>query len=255
MESLLKRMINTLMRHKKLAIKTSLCLALSSVVFLAVASTNAANAPDIDALEDGLAAEIARATGEEQRIEGKLDAEIDRSINKDDDLQAQINAEVLARTEGDGDLRIAITNEEARAKGREDQIENNLNLEIQRAQDAEHAIDIKLSAETAARQAEDEHIWRVIRPIEFFDTTPIHNERVRNEGANPDEVRHSVIIAQADDNIITASDRLGGLYSTARLGYNQSANLLTIYGPDDKILNSVELGPGSLIKDISYDYY
>jgi len=198
--------------------------------------------------------EISRATGEEQRIEGKLDAEIDRSINKDDDLQAQINAEVLARTEGDRDLRIAITSEEARAKGREDQIENNLNLEIQRAQDAEHAIDIKLSAETAARQAEDEHIWRVIRPIEFFDTTTIHNERVRNEGANPDEVRHSVIIAQADDNIITASDRLGGLYSTARLGYNQSANLLTIYGPDNKILNSVELGPGSLIKDISYDY-
>lgn len=198
--------------------------------------------------------EISRATGEEQRIEGKLDAEIDRSINKDDDLQTQINAEVLARTEGDRDLRIAITSEEARAKGREDQIENNLNLEIQRAQDAEHAIDIKLSAETAARQAEDEHIWRVIRPIEFFDTTTIHNERVRNEGANPDEVRHSVVIAQADDNIITASDRLGGLYSTARLGYNQSANLLTIYGPDNKILNSVELGPGSLIKDISYDY-
>lgn len=198
--------------------------------------------------------EISRATSEEQRIEGKLDAEIDRSINKDDDLQTQINAEVLARTEGDRDLRIAITSEEARAKGREDQIENNLNLEIQRAQDAEHAIDIKLSAETAARQAEDEHIWRVIRPIEFFDTTTIHNERVRNEGANPDEVRHSVVIAQADDNIITASDRLGGLYSTARLGYNQSANLLTIYGSDNKILNSVELGPGSLIKDISYDY-
>lgn len=198
--------------------------------------------------------EISRATSEEQRIEGKLDAEIDRSINKDNDLQTQINDEVLARTEGDRDLRIAITSEEARAKGREDQIENNLNLEIQRAQDAEHNINIKLSAETAARQAEDEHIWRVIRPIEFFDTTTMHNERVRNEGANPDEVRHSVIIAQADDNIITASDRLGGLYSTARLGYNQSANLLTIYGPNNNILNSVELGPGSLIKDISYDY-
>ena len=198
--------------------------------------------------------EISRATSEEQRIEEKLDDEIDRSINKDNDLQTQINDEVLARTEGDRDLRIAITSEEARAKGREDQIENNLNLEIQRAQDAEHNINIKLSAETAARQAEDEHIWRVIRPIEFFDTTTMHNERVRNEGANPDEVRHSVIIAQADDNIITASDRLGGLYSTARLGYNQSANLLTIYGPNNNILNSVELGPGSLIKDISYDY-
>ena len=198
--------------------------------------------------------EISRATSEEQRIEGKLDAEIERSTDKDNDLQSQINAEVIARTEGDRDLRIAITNEEARAKGREDQIENNLNLEIQRAQGAENALDIKLSAETAARQAEDEHIWRVIRPIEFFDTTTIHNERVRNEGANPDEVRHSVIIAQADDNIITASDTLGGLYATAKLGYNVSANLLTIYGSDNKILNSVELGPGSLIKDISYDY-
>ena len=198
--------------------------------------------------------EITRAIGEEQRIEGKLDAEIDRSINKDDDLQAQINAEIIARTEGDRDLRIAITNEEARAKGREDQIENNLNLEIQRAQGAEDALSIRIEAEKEARETEDEHIWRVIRPIEFFDTTTIHNERVRNEGVNPDEVKHSVIIAQADDNIITASDRLGGLYSTARLGYNQSANLLTIYGPDNKILNSVTLGPGSLIKDISYDY-
>ena len=198
--------------------------------------------------------EITRAASEEQRIEGKLDAEIERSTNNDNDLQAQINAEIIARTEGDRDLRIAITNEEARAKGREDQIENNLNLEIQRAQDAEDALSIRIEAEKEARETEDEHIWRVIRPIEFFDTTTIHNERVRNEGTNPDEVRHSVIIAQADDNIITASDRLGGLYSTARLGYNQSANLLTIYGPDDKILNSVTLGPGSLIKDISYDY-
>lgn len=198
--------------------------------------------------------EISRATSEEQRIEGKLDAEIERSTDKDDDLQSQINAEVIARTDGDRDLRIAITNEEARAIGREDQIENNLNLEIQRAQGAENALGIQLSAETAARQAEDEHIWRVIRPIEFVDTTTIHNERVRNDGSNPDEVRHSVIIAQGDDNIITASDALGGIYATAKLGYNVSANLLTIYGPDDKILNSVTLGPGSIIKDISYDY-
>ena len=198
--------------------------------------------------------EISRAIGEEHRIEGDLNDEIERSTNKDDDLQSQIHAEVLARTEGDRDLRIAITNEEARAKGREDQIENNLNLEVLRAQDAENAISIQLSAETAAREAEDAHIWRVIRPIEFFDTTTIHNERVRNEGSNPDEVRHSVIIAQADDNIIMANDTLGGIYATAKLGYNVSANLLTIYGPDDKILNSVTLGPGSIIKDISYDY-
>jgi len=198
--------------------------------------------------------EISRATSEESRIETKLDNEITRSTNKDNDLQAQISAEVIARTEGDRDLRIAITNEEARAKGREDQIENNLNIEVQRAQDAEDALSIRIEAEKAARETEDEHIWRVIRPIEFYDTTTIHNERVRNDGANPDEVRHSVIIAQADDNIVMANDTLGGVYATAKLGYNVSANLLTLYGPDDKILNSVELGPGSLIKDISYDY-
>jgi hypothetical protein len=205
-------------------------------------------------LNDKIDAEIARATREEQRIENKLDIEIQRSIDKDDEHDRRITQEILRAQDAEHDLHIQITNETARAQGREDEIENNLSLEIQRAQDAEDALGIRLDAETAAREAEDAHIWRVIRPIEFFDTTTIHNERVRNEGANPDEVRHSVIISQADDNIIVANDTLGGIYATARLGYNESANLLTIYGPNDNVLNSVELGPGSIIKDISYDY-
>ena len=187
-------------------------------------------------LQTNIDNEASTRLSEDSRIESKLDAEIARSTAKDEDLQNKLNAEISARTVGDSDLRISISNEVARAQG------------------AENAIGIQLSAETAARQAEDEHIWRVIRPIEFYDTTTIHNERVRNDGSNPDEVRHSVILSQANNNILAASDNLGGLYATAKLGYNQSANLLTIYGPDDQILNSVTLGPGSLIKDISYDY-
>ena len=187
-------------------------------------------------LQTNIDNEASTRLSEDSRIESKLDAEIARSTAKDEDLQNKLNAEISARTVGDSDLRISISNEVARAQG------------------AENAIGIQLSAETAARQAEDEHIWRVIRPIEFYDTTTIHNERVRNDGSNPDEVRHSVILSQANNNILAASDNLGGLYATAKLGYNQSANLLTIYGPDDQILNSVTLGLGSLIKDISYDY-
>jgi len=208
-------------------------------------------------LQQQITNESNRAIGEEQRIEIKLDREIERSNTKDEDLQTQISNEVIVRTEKDGDLQIAITDEAARAKGREDQIENNLNLEIQRAQDEESNLKVLIDTEKETRETEDAHIWRVIRPIEFFDTTTIHNERVRNSGADPDEVRHSVIVANTPENIIKVSDIKGGLYATVSIGYNESANALTIYdgvGQERKIINTVTLGPGSLIKDISYDH-
>ena len=201
--------------------------------------------------------EIALARSEEARIERKLDQEITRSTTKDDDLQGQISNEVSVRAGKDNDLQIAITNETARAKGREDQIEANLNLEIQRAEGAEANLQTSITSEKQAREDEDARIWRVIRPIEFYDTTTIHNERVRNSGADPDEVRHSVIVANAPENIIKVSEIKGGLYATVSIGYNESANALTIYdgiGQDRKIINTVTLGPGSVIKDITYDY-
>ena len=175
------------------------------------------------------------------------------STNKDADLQTQISNEVTRAIGAESAIRETLTTEISQRQIEDANLQTQISNEVTRAQGAENALSIQISAETAARETEDAHIWVKIRPIEFKDTTTIHNERVRNEGENPDEVRHNVILSQADNNIIVANDTFGGVFSTAKLGYNESANLLTIYGPNDKILNSVTLGPGSLIKDISYD--
>ena len=98
--------------------------------------TDAAEA-DIDALEDGLAAEIARATGEEQRIEEKLDREIERSTTEDDNLWEALRAEIARSTDKDNehDRKIA--------------------EEIQRANNAEHALHDEIVEETTARISGD----------------------------------------------------------------------------------------------------
>lgn len=214
--------------------------------------TNRENADTL--LQTNIDNEAATRLSEDTRIESKLDAEIARSTSKDENLQTQITAEVNRATSAESSIREALTIETATRQVEDSNLSTLINNEITRATGAESALTIMINAERDARETEDEHIWAKIRPIEFYDTTTIHNDRVRNSGENPDEVRHSVIIAQADKNIIVADDNLGGLYATARLGYNQSANALTIYGPNDQIINTVTLGPGSLIKDISYDY-
>ena len=70
---------------------------------------------DIDALEDGIAAEIARATGEEQRIEEKLDREIERSTTEDDNLWEALRAEIARSTDKDNEHDRKIAEEVQRA--------------------------------------------------------------------------------------------------------------------------------------------
>ena len=88
---------------------------------------------DIDALEDGLAAEIARATSEEQRIEEKLDREIERSTTEDDNLWEALRAEI------------------ARSTDKDNEHDREIAEEIQRAKDAEHALHDEIEKETTAR--------------------------------------------------------------------------------------------------------
>ena len=88
---------------------------------------------DIDALEDGLAAEIARATSEEQRIEEKLDREIERSATEDDNLWEALRAEI------------------ARSTDKDNEHDREIAEEIQRAKDAEHALHDEIEKETTAR--------------------------------------------------------------------------------------------------------
>ena len=92
---------------------------------------------DIEALDDGLAAEITRATSEEQRIEQKLDREIERSTTEDDNLWEALRAEIARSTEKDNEHDAEIAEE------------------IQRAKDAEHALHDEISAETTARISAD----------------------------------------------------------------------------------------------------
>lgn len=204
-------------------------------------------------LQTSITSESTSRVNEDNRIEALLQSEITRSTNRDDSLQQQITTESTTARAAESSLREGLTQEISDRTVSYANLQTQITNEKERAQGAEAVLSNRLDAEKDARETEDEHIWAKIRPIEFYDTTTIHNDRVRNSGENPDEVRHSVILSQADKNILAASDTLGGLYATARLGYNQSANALTIYGPDDRIINTVTLGPGSLIKDISYD--
>ena len=213
----------------------------------------ARSAADIQ-LQTNISSEAATRLSEDNRIEGKVDAEVTRSTNADADLQSQITTEATTSRAAESALREGLTQEIADRTVGDASLQTQITNEVSRAQGAEAVLDTKIDNEKEARENEDARIWTKIRPIEFYDTTTIHNERVRNSGENPDEVRHNVILAQADDNILVANDTLGGLYSTTKLGYNQSANALTIYGPNDQIINTVTLGPGSLIKNIEYDY-
>lgn len=92
---------------------------------------------DIDALEDGLAAEIARATGEEQRIEEKFDREIERSTTEDDNLWEALRAEI------------------ARSTDKDNEHDREIAEEIQRAKDAEHALHDEIVEEATARISGD----------------------------------------------------------------------------------------------------
>ena len=208
------------------------------------------------AAESGLTHSLDMETAARQTLEGKvqdIEGEITDLEAKDDDLQNQITAEATTARAAESSLSNAIVSESAERQTADAEIGASITAEVSRAQGAENTLDVKIDAEKSARETEDAKIWAKIRPIEFYDTTTVHNDRIRNSGETPDEVRHSIILSQSDDNIILASDNLGGMYATAKLGYNESANALTIYGPNDKIINTVTLGPGSLIKDISYD--
>ena len=99
---------------------------------------------DIDTLEDGLAVEIARATGNEQRIEEKLDREINRSISKDNEHDTNINS-----------IMADLANEVNNRKNEDLILEGLIHAEEDRANTAESALHDEIVAETTARISGD----------------------------------------------------------------------------------------------------
>lgn len=125
---------------------------------------NAAEA-DIDALEDGLAAEAARATGEEQRIDGKIDREIARSTAKDEEHDTKINElrtdltnEITNRTNEDLRLEGLIHAEEDRAKTAESAITHALEVEMLDRQNGDNALSQKIDTEISSARTEEQRI-------------------------------------------------------------------------------------------------
>ena len=176
---------------------------------------------DIDALEDGIAAEIARATGEEQRIEEKLDREIERSTTEDDNLWEALRAEIARSTDKDNehDRKIA--------------------EEIQRANDAEHALHDEIVKETTARISGDTEL-----------NTKISSEITRATKAE------SSLTDAINNEASRAATKEAELVARVRLDYNAASNQLILEkenGSGTTSYDTVTLNAGSIIQSIEYD--
>lgn len=248
--------------------------------------TDAAEA-DIDALEDGLAAEIVRATGEEQRIEDKVDREIERSTTEDDKLWEALRAEIARSTAKDNEHDGQISDEIQRANKAEHALHDEIveettarisgdtalntkiDKEISRATNAESGLtnDIEraiakeaelvaederlsnaITAETAARQQGDADLAQAIRDAELtFDNTV--TARMNKSDGN---VVTTDVIVPKDNNIIVVDE---GIKAYVRLDYNAASNKLILEktSVSGTVYDTVTLNAGSLIDSITYD--
>ena len=182
--------------------------------------TDAAEA-DIDALEDGLAAEIARATGEEQRIEEKLDREIERSTTEDDNLWEALRAEI------------------ARSTDKDNEHDREISDEIQRANNAEHALHDEIVEETTARISGDTEL-----------NTKISSEITRATKAE------SSLTDAINNEASRAATKEAELVARVRLDYNAASNQLILEkknGSGTTSYDTVTLNAGSIIQSIEYD--
>ena len=182
--------------------------------------TDAAEA-DIDALEDGLAAEIVRATGEEQRIEEKLDREIERSTTEDDNLWEALRAEI------------------ARSTDKDNEHDREISDEIQRANNAEHALHDEIVEETTARISGDTEL-----------NTKISSEITRATKAE------SSLTDAINNEASRAATKEAELVARVRLDYNAASNQLILEkenGSGTTSYDTVTLNAGSIIQSIEYD--
>lgn len=132
---------------------------------------------EIDRLDERIDDEIARATGEEARIEGRLDQEIaDRIADVDE--------------------------EEARAIGEETRIEGRLNNEITRATQTEQALDNKINTLNAEIDSEERRAEAAEQEIRTLLTKEI-NDRIAD--VNEEEARAKAA-EQALQNAINAEE-------------------------------------------------
>lgn len=113
---------------------------------------------DIDALQDGLAAEITRATSEESRIESKLDNEIARATSEEERIESKLDDEITRSTEKDQELTEAINNEIIRATSAETALQASIDNETTRATNEETRLEHLIEDEAASRISGDSQL-------------------------------------------------------------------------------------------------
>ena len=241
---------------------------------------------DIDALENALANEIARATSEEQRIESKLDAEIDRSTAKDVELENTLNVEITRSTEKDQELANAIAAEVTRATSAETALQTSIDNEVTRATteeirlqhliedeaqnriNSDTTLDNKIQAETARARETETRIETALNneinrattkeneledaiqsaTLTFEDT---HSINFNNPQQENNVVKADVKIANAPDNIILIDDVKDGVYASVDLTYIPSSNTLKFkVNGEEKVF---PIAAGSILDSAWYD--
>lgn len=191
-------------------------------------------------LGNAICKEIADREAADNALQTNIGNEAQARENADEALQDAIDAEAQEREDADEALNDALTAETA-ARQAEDIRLNNL-----------------ITAETANREAEDARIEKKVdnNTLVFVDTKTIDIVDTRDTATTqPHNVYANLKISSATKNLIKApTGDTEGIYATATLEYVKATNKVLLRGTDDEILSDVELGPGSVIDDISYDY-
>lgn len=228
---------------------------------------------EIDRLDGRIDDEIARATSEEQRIEGKLDQEIQdriddvdeeeaRAIAEEARIEGRLNSEITRaiQTEQALDSKIntlnaEIDSEERRAEAAEQEIRTLLTREINdriadvneeeaRAKAAEQALDGKiyteesraLSAETDLQAAIEEE-GRRAQDAEAALQTAIETEADRAASA---ETNLGHLIDNVNVRVIEeTADRKANAVASAE--YNESGKTIDFYNANNEIIDSIDV--------------